>query len=96
MITMRIRDGLAISPDADYGAYDAPVGTAIKFISEDGNEYHIVACDHKGSSCYDCVFNSNSGHPLSKLLKGRCGADVTYLRCYDRIYKPIDTILEDL
>lgn len=98
MITMHIHDGLAIKPDdcIHIKSFDPPVGTIIKFIAEDGNEYHIVACNDSGGYCYDCVFNINTRHPLSKLFKGRCGPDITQVCCYDRIYKPIDTILEDL
>lgn len=97
MITMLVRDGKAIKPDdcpKEY--YDPPVGTIIKFILEDGNEYHVVSCDDSNAYCYDCVFDSNTGHPLSKLFNGECGPETTQMYCYDRIYKPIDDILENL
>lgn len=97
MITIHIRDGLAINPDGSiHRSYDPPVGTIINFIAEDGNEYHIVACSDSGSYCRDCVFDDHVGHPLSKLFNGRCGPDVTQIRCYDRVYKPIDDIMENL
>ena len=98
MITIHVHDGIASKPDncTNTGAYDPPVGEVIKFIAEDGNEYRIVTCGLHGISCCDCVFNSHSGHPLSKLFNGECGSNITRLRCYDRVYKPIDTILEEL
>ena len=97
MITMYIRYGRAVKPDdcIHKGAYNPPMGTIIKFIAEDGNEYHIVTCDDSNGHCVGCVFN-HACHPISNLFKGKCGQDITQLHCYDRVYKPIDTILEDL
>lgn len=98
MITIHVCDGLATKPDdcIHRGSYDPPVGTIIKVIAEDGNEYHIITCSDSGNYCYDCVFHERTGHPLSKLFNNRCGSDVTRCMCYDRVYKPIDTILENL
>ena len=97
MITMLVRDGKAIKPDdcVHIRAYDPPVGTIIKFITEDGNEYHVITCNDS-NACYDCAFNRHTGHQLSKIFKGSCGPEVTQILCYGRIYKPLDTVLEDL
>ena len=98
MITMHIRDGLAIKPDdcIHIGKYNPPVGTIIKFITEEGNEHNIITCSDSSGYCHECVFDRRSGHPLSKLFRGRCGPNVTQMRCDDLIYKPLDTVLEDL
>lgn len=98
MITMYVNDGLAIKPDncTNKGAYDPPIGTVIKFIAEDGSEYYITACSCHGNGCSECVFDHNTGHPLSKLFYDMCGPSRTHLFCYDRTYKSIDTILEEL
>lgn len=98
MITIHVSDGIAVKPDdcIHIGSYDPPVGTIIKYIAEDGNEYHIIACDDSTRECHDCVFHRPTGHPLSKLFEGGCGPDITGCLCYDRVYKPIDNILEDL
>ena len=98
MITMHVCDGLAIKSDdcMHLGSYDPPVGIIIKYIAEDGSDYSVVACSLSGHLCYGCVFHETVGHPLSKLFKGSCGPDVTGCRCYGRVYKPLDTILEEL
>ena len=98
MITIHVSDGIAVKPDGSLSRerYDPPVGTIITFIAEDGIDYHVMACDDSGQYCHGCVFHSNTRHPLSKLFNNNCGPDITGCLCYDRVYKPIDTILEDL
>ena len=98
MITIHVGDGIAVKPDGSISreCYDPAVGTIIKFIAEDGIDYHVMTCGDSGYHCHECVFNLRTRHPLSKLFKGRCGPDITGCLCYDRIYKPLDTILEEL
>jgi hypothetical protein len=98
MITINVSDGIAVKPDGSISRerYDPAVGTIIRFIAEDGSDYHVIACGDSGYQCHDCVFDKRGGHPLSKLFKNKCGPDVTQMCCYDRIYKPLDTIMEEL
>ena len=98
MITIHICDGIAVKKDGSISRerYDPHVGTIIKFVTEDGSDYHVMTCGDSGYHCHECVFNRRTGHHLSKLFKGECGPDITHLLCYDRVYKPLDTILEEL
>lgn len=98
MITIHVHDGIAVKPDGsrDRDRYDPAVGTIIKFVAEDGSDYLVMTCGDSGYHCHECVFNRRTGHPLSKLFNNNCGPDYSGCLCYDRVYKPIDTMLEEL
>ena len=54
MIIIHVSDGIAVNPDGSISRerYDPAVGTIIKFIAEDGIDYHVMACGDSGYNCH--------------------------------------------
>lgn len=68
------------------------VGESIKYVVSEKHQYILMALYGNHNSCMGCVFQKGSGHPLS----GMVGCLSTGLQCDHRIFKPVDTLLEDL
>lgn len=76
--------------EAGGGGSITKVGEVFKYKESRKCQYTLIAL-HSQGECAGCVFNHDSGHALSRyncLLVG--------LNCSQRIFKPIDCILEDL
>lgn len=67
------------------------VGEAFKYISPSNRQYILLALYSAHGSCAGCAFEDISDHPLN-------GVNCMYngLNCFDRIFKPVDNLLENL
>lgn len=62
-----------------------------KYTASPDCQYILIALETSNDACEGCVFDGDSGHPLSSENCEDIGLD-----CSKRIIKPIDDILENL
>ena len=67
------------------------VGEVFKYIVSSKRQYTLIALYSPYNICTGCVFYESGGHPLS--IESCTGNG---LECSERIFKPIDDVLESL
>lgn len=62
-----------------------------KYIVSSKQQYTLISLPSYYDGCKGCAFSYDSSHPLALRPCGRNG-----LNCEHRIFKPVDSLLEDL